>query len=150
MGMWHGANWTFLYWGLFHASWILGYRTISKYTRTLPKMVRVYGGWGVTLLLAMASWIPFRAKDVVTTLAMHLKILLPWEYVRLGLRENTYIFAALVLLGMVIYFVSSWIAARGLVPRSLIFIVATISYAVQFASVFIFLRPIKQFIYFQF
>src|SRR5690606_22143494 len=35
MGLWHGANWTFVLWGVYHALWMVGYDlTVSR----LPKL----------------------------------------------------------------------------------------------------------------
>lgn len=151
MGMWHGANWTFLYWGLFHATWIYMYRQVLPYLKRLPMVVRTYGGWVVTLLLAMASWIPFRSETLFGAFAMHGKLLNPSQYLFLGMRENTYIIAALVMLGMcVIFYWHEVIRSRvqGL-KLGYLFCDAT-SWGIQLALVFIFLRPVKQFIYFQF
>jgi alginate O-acetyltransferase complex protein AlgI len=150
MGMWHGANWTFLYWGFFHAAWVLFHRSISPHTKRLPIYAQIYGGWALTLLLAMASWIPFRAQDLTTALVMHAKLLSPLEYNRLGLRENTYIIAAAILLCMIVHFLAVAYIAKRQGYFLLVSIFSSLSYAVQFASVFVFLRPIKQFIYFQF
>ncbi len=151
MGMWHGANWTFLYWGIFHATWIFSYRTLVPVLNHLPQRVRRYGAWPVTLLLAMASWIPFRAESVSDAFALHTKLINPTAYTWLGMRENTYIVAALVMLGMcVTYLVKTQLSERLKNRAYAWFLTHSPVMGVQLALVYIFLRPVQQFIYFQF
>lgn len=151
MGMWHGANWTFLYWGLFHASWITIYRFMLPQIKTMPILVRQYGGWIVTLLLAMASWIPFRAENLSVAFTMHGKLLNPANYFALGMRENVYIVAAIVMLSMCVVFFWHEVVTKKLQTWKLPYLLCDASaWGMQLALVFIFLRPVKQFIYFQF
>jgi alginate O-acetyltransferase complex protein AlgI len=151
MGFWHGANWTFLYWGLFHAAWIQLYRWSQPLTARLTGRVASAAGWVVTLALSMASWAPFRAQTLSDALVMHGKLIDPTAYRSLGLRENNYLVAAVVMLGMVVtYLVYQYVLplrnryAAWFVPLDIV------SWGVQLALLFIFLRPVKQFIYFQF
>ena len=30
MGLWHGANWTFVLWGIYHATLVHGYRLVTS------------------------------------------------------------------------------------------------------------------------
>lgn len=71
-GLWHGANWTFLAWGFFHAllflPLILGGRN-RRYTdtvaagRSLPTL-REAGQMLLTFLLATAGWVLFRSDSI--------------------------------------------------------------------------------------
>ena len=65
-GIWHGANWTFLAWGAFHAALFLPLILLGKnrkYTsndvtwRDIPKMLVTFG-------LAVFGWILFRAETI--------------------------------------------------------------------------------------
>jgi len=61
-GIWHGANWTFLIWGLYHGSWLAleratGYRTWPDGRWWLPRRA-------LTLLIVVIGWVPFRAPDL--------------------------------------------------------------------------------------
>ncbi|MBR9845053.1 MAG: MBOAT family protein [Algicola sp.] len=60
-GLWHGANWTFIIWGLIHGSFIILERTgFSKILDKLPKFVS-----HLYLLLVIAfSWVFFRSETV--------------------------------------------------------------------------------------
>lgn len=151
MGLWHGANWTFLAWGLYHACLIFGYRQFSTICKDIPVGLRNAGGWVVTLPLVMLGWIPFRASSLWDFLAMWRTVLQGKDYFWLGLRENTYLVAALLLAG---FFITSW-AKKYFLPllRQRIFLsqaVETVAFSVIIGLVFVFLRPISQFIYFQF
>lgn len=151
MGLWHGANWTFLLWGIFHAVVISVYRLIQPRTRSLSKHIRWWGGIAITLPIMMFAWVPFRAESVDHTFVMWGKIFDPSAYFWLGMRENTYLITALILFGVL----SSYAVKEKIVPKMQTFQVgvalADISaVAVMTALVIVFLRPINQFIYFQF
>ena len=151
MGLWHGANWTFVIWGLYHASLIAGYRMIASPVSRLPLWLRTYGGWSITLPLVMLGWIPFRAESVDDAMAMFAKLISPQDYLWLGMRENTYIVTALIfLLCLLAYAFHSykekfrirWMWADFAIQSAIMSVVIGLN--------FVFLRPISQFIYFQF
>ena len=151
MGFWHGANWTFVFWGLYHATFIAAYRLVSPRCAALPKVVRDWGGWIITLPIVMLAWIPFRAQTVTDSLGMYGKLLVPGDYFWLGMRENVYLVAALLLVtSLITYFLHE--KGKNWLRRSLIamFVVETLMMGVVTGLVFVFLRPISQFIYFQF
>ncbi len=151
MGLWHGASWTFVLWGLYHAIVIYLYRILAPRLSVLPNRIYSLGGWFFTLLLSMFGWIPFRATTLATTLSMWGKMFSPGEYFWLGLRENTYLIAALIMFGMLCtYFLKNQFVP--LIKRKpwVYFATASTTYTLMIGLVFIFLRPINQFIYFQF
>ncbi len=151
MGLWHGANWTFVLWGLYHATFIGLYRVSGRVREALPMMVRIVGGWGVTLLVGMLAWIPFRAQSIGQTMELYARLGDLNNYTWLGMRENTYLVATVLMSG----FLLTWwghrcyptIRTRS--PKSL-FLLETVGMGLVFGLVFVFLRPISQFIYFQF
>ena len=80
-GMWHGANWTFLAWGAFHALLFLPLILLGKnrkYTDTVasgsafPSLVELVK-MITTFLLAALGWILFRADSIEDA----------WEYIKL-------------------------------------------------------------------
>ncbi len=151
MGLWHGANWTFVIWGLYHASLIAVYRFVAKPAAQLPKWVRTYGGWAITLPVVMLGWIPFRAKSVSDTFDMLVKLFSPSNYLWLGMRENTYLLAALIfLLCLCAYGIRRLMDKQALNWLWTSVPVQSALMAVVIALDFVFLRPISQFIYFQF
>lgn len=72
-GLWHGASWNFLIWGLFHGFLLIGYRFLSHRTwvKQCTPLVRNIGGWGITFSLVMLGWLIFRC-DTLTQLGAYL------------------------------------------------------------------------------
>ena len=71
-GLWHGANWTFVCWGLFHATLlaiynIFGintkYENVVAYGRYLPNIKEALQ-MTLTFFLAVIGWIIFRAESI--------------------------------------------------------------------------------------
>jgi alginate O-acetyltransferase complex protein AlgI len=152
MGLWHGANWTFILWGIYHSIVIFIYRLITPFTKKLNYRLTVLGGMTLTLPIMMLSWVPFRAESLTVALEMWLKIINPFAYNSLGMRENTYLITALILLGVL----STYWIKNKLVPtisqknNKLLIAGESIAFSIIIPLVIIFLRPINQFIYFQF
>lgn len=63
-GLWHGANWTFLIWGVAWAFAILLWRLAGDHLTKLRA-----GEWALTLVIAMLLWVFFRAADLQSALA---------------------------------------------------------------------------------
>lgn len=151
MGLWHGANWTFLIWGLYHASIIALYRLINIQPIPCSEKVKKYLGWLITLPLMMLGWIPFRAQSVQDTLMLWSKIFNPNNYLWLGMRENAYIIAALSLMAFLLSYALHKIKKDFWVKHlAWTFTFVTAGYTLGICLIIIFLRPINQFIYFQF
>ena len=151
MGLWHGANWTFVIWGIYHATLIFIERlTDPLLIRFIPARWQTIG-WFYTLPLAMLSWVPFRARTVSDTFTMFGKVLTPGAYLFRSMRENTYLITFLMLVLMLLtYFVSEHLDKKIKDVPVLDFVYGVAKYTVMIILVFTFLRPISQFIYFQF
>jgi alginate O-acetyltransferase complex protein AlgI len=62
-GLWHGASWTFVLWGVYHGTLLgayHGWRRLRAGARTLP----VWPARAVTLLAVMVGWALFLSPDV--------------------------------------------------------------------------------------
>ena len=59
-GIWHGAEWTFLFWGLWHFLFQLAERFLG-YARTPRRKVWTHL---YTMLVVMFGWVLFRARDL--------------------------------------------------------------------------------------
>lgn len=59
-GLWHGAAWTFVVWGLFHGLLVAGERVLSKQTWRPPLLVQHV----LTLALVVVGWVFFRAPSL--------------------------------------------------------------------------------------
>jgi alginate O-acetyltransferase complex protein AlgI len=63
-GLWHGANWTFVVWGLFHGAFLVVERMAGRARRPAAT-----GGWRLAghayaLLVVMVGWVFFRAGSL--------------------------------------------------------------------------------------
>ena len=150
MGLWHGANWTFVFWGVYHSFFIFCERLIVK-SGLINKKLREKVGWFIVLPISMLSWIPFRAENLSDSFQLYGKLFRINNYSFYSLRENYFLIAAILLLGfLVAYFASHWKPRRSKLNTSIRFIVEVLVYSLMLFCVYIFLRPISQFIYFQF
>jgi alginate O-acetyltransferase complex protein AlgI len=60
-GLWHGAAWTFIIWGLFHGTMLIADRVFwNRWQTHLPKVVNV----AITFCLVMISWVIFRSQSL--------------------------------------------------------------------------------------
>ncbi len=60
-GLWHGASWTFVIWGLFHGAFLLIERAgLRNGLDRAPVVV----GWAYTMLVVMVGWVLFKASDM--------------------------------------------------------------------------------------
>lgn len=64
-GIWHGANWTFLLWGLYYAVFLILEKTfLLKFMESWPAALRhVY-----TMIIVMVGWVIFQLDDVPAVL----------------------------------------------------------------------------------
>ena len=72
-GLWHGANWTFVCWGLYHGTLIVLYKLLHINTkdkdilaagRRLPSLKDICRV-AVTFGLAVVGWVIFRAENII-------------------------------------------------------------------------------------
>ncbi|HPO11986.1 MAG TPA: MBOAT family O-acyltransferase [Candidatus Hydrogenedentes bacterium] len=65
-GLWHGANWTFVVWGLLHGAYIVLGRwtapTRQRFTRNIPEILHTAIRMAATFALVWFAWIFFRAE----------------------------------------------------------------------------------------
>ncbi len=66
-GFWHGAQWQFIVWGVFHGSFLALERQHDKspYYRAFPKVLRIL----ITFILVLFSWVLFRAENLSLAIA---------------------------------------------------------------------------------
>lgn len=149
MGLWHGASWAFALWGLWHAVFIWLYRIVAPRLSAVPAKLQAIGGWGVTLAIAMLAWIPFRSRSLEDSFVLWARVLDPRAYTYLSFRENFYLVVAVTFVGMIALFFAERTLRKAKIPVFLDGIDIAMIAACAFI-VFIFLRPVGQFIYFQF
>ena len=65
-GIWHGANWTFVFWGFYHGLLLALYRAWGARWDRLPSMGRNLG----TMLLVVVGWVFFRSETFAMALGL--------------------------------------------------------------------------------
>jgi D-alanyl-lipoteichoic acid acyltransferase DltB (MBOAT superfamily) len=71
-GLWHGANWTFILWGLLHGIYIIGGIILFKFAQLYFKKVLAIGknrlvqvfSVIITFHLVLITWVLFRANNI--------------------------------------------------------------------------------------
>jgi alginate O-acetyltransferase complex protein AlgI len=73
-GLWHGASWTFLVWGLFHGLFLF----LEEYLpiRKLPKPL----GWVYAMLVVCVGFVFFRANDFAEAICLINQMFLGWHF----------------------------------------------------------------------
>lgn len=88
-GLWHGAGWNYVIWGAMHGGFLLAHHAWSG-TR-FSKRVAQFScwpatAWLLTIIAVSVAWVPFRAKDLPTTLAI-------WRSMLVQSLEPAHVFA---------------------------------------------------------
>lgn len=158
-GLWHGANWTFVAWGAFHALCFLPLLLAGKNRRyvtdvvaegrTLPTFREVWQ-MGLTFLLVLTGWVFFRAPTIGTAFDWLYGMFIPHDWCVTGIGLGS-LGLRLALFGVAILFLVEWFNRGRLCPR---FpqnrLLRWLLYYAILAALLI-LRPEAQtFIYFQF
>ncbi|MGK5094433.1 MBOAT family O-acyltransferase [Deltaproteobacteria bacterium TL4] len=74
-GLWHGANWTFLLWGIYHGFFLVMDKLFwLKLSKRLPKVLNI----GITFFIVMLGWVIFRSENV----------LFSWEYLKILMGQS--------------------------------------------------------------
>ncbi|MBE0513323.1 MBOAT family O-acyltransferase, partial [Sulfurimonas sp.] len=58
-GIWHGAGWTFVFWGFLHGLALVFHRVWSKFNFHIPRVL----AWFITFNFINITWVFFRAKE---------------------------------------------------------------------------------------
>jgi alginate O-acetyltransferase complex protein AlgI len=152
-GLWHGAAWTFVIWGAYHAAILTGYRLV---TQRIPKAWRdaTWGDWAAIAIMFFftnVGWLIFRETHIDRLL--HFFSLSPFggtaeQWVAAGVMFGVAVTCALPL-------VLAAIIERHVLPRirdrAWYLPVQTTSWSLMAVAVLLFVRSTAQdFIYFQF
>ncbi len=73
-GIWHGANWGFIIWGMWHGLALVGHRLVMVAGKALPALAAFWPTLPgivvatlVTQFVVLVSWIPFRLPHLLDT-----------------------------------------------------------------------------------
>jgi alginate O-acetyltransferase complex protein AlgI len=106
-GLWHGANWTFVVWGLLHGTYLAIEHLAQPLLQRIPERVRSSRATRivvaiVTFHLVCIAWIFFRAPTIHTAFGMLAQMLLP-NTLHLNLASASTVYIAL---GMIAIFIA--------------------------------------------
>jgi len=145
-GLWHGAGWTFLFWGFLHGAALVIHRAWSK----LGFKMWTWFAWFLTFNFINISWVFFRAKEWDDAIRV-LSSMFSFEFnVELNLLQLSWLSATLLL---VVFFKNSHeIIAKNysknvlLFSGSFLFILALL----QLTNILIQADKVSEFLYFNF
>jgi alginate O-acetyltransferase complex protein AlgI len=83
-GLWHGASWTFVVWGIYHGTLLIGHRAFQNLCKERPTLDWFCQGFlgttlrrGLTLLCVMFGWVLFRSTSLADAGMMFSHLLVP-------------------------------------------------------------------------
>jgi D-alanyl-lipoteichoic acid acyltransferase DltB (MBOAT superfamily) len=82
-GLWHGANWTFVFWGGLHGGLLAANHALRRYSTWRPP---VWLAVPITFMIVMLAWVPFRAETFPDAIQFYKVmfgregIILPWRF----------------------------------------------------------------------
>ncbi|MCK4704536.1 MAG: MBOAT family protein [Gammaproteobacteria bacterium] len=106
-GIWHGASWNFILWGLFHGVFLASeHRGFSKVlTNTATPVQHLY-----TLFVVLTSWVLFRSDNLTQAMDYYYSMLnfsnwntTSFQYQQVLSGEFIYVFIAGIILSMPVY-----------------------------------------------
>lgn len=111
-GMWHGASWNFIFWGLYHGIFQIVERLgFHKILKKFPLFSHLY-----CMLIVVIGWVFFRIESLEEGFKLVAKMMLPWKNEFLNLKELLPYFSSrkiiIVLLGIIGAGVIQWIGAK--------------------------------------
>lgn len=162
-GLWHGANWTFIFWGLYHACLFLPlillgrnrrYTNIVAENRLLPSWKEL-GQMVLTFFLATIGWVIFRASGMPSVIA-YLRSMFFLDPAGISLSFATSHDLAVASIAIVLMLVAEWLqrskehALQGIEHLLCQQWIRCALYAVALLAVIFFRGGEHEFIYFQF
>jgi len=109
-GFWHGANWTFIVWGLYHSILFLPsfiFNTNRKYTKSIigeNKLIpnpKEFLQLGITFILVTIGWVIFRSETIYDSFLYLNKMILEFS---LPQRDRYNLLFILILISIEYYF----------------------------------------------
>jgi alginate O-acetyltransferase complex protein AlgI len=76
LGLWHGASWTYVVFGLYHSIMIIFYHLNKKWWDRFPSFIQIFS----TFFIFSFSWILFRSNSLKLSLLIVHRIFAWWNY----------------------------------------------------------------------
>ncbi len=152
-GLWHGADWKFVWWGVGHGILLVLHKLFVKYVGSLDHKIWTAFSWLLTFVCVVLLWIPFRAQSLTDTYFVLGAIAkgLDWQTFSIFCTQN-WSFVLVLILGFSLTLLPSSLKEKAMqyylkeryVVKLLLFIIL-IQLMYEFQS-----TEIQPFIYFQF
>jgi alginate O-acetyltransferase complex protein AlgI len=104
-GLWHGASWTFVVWGVLHGLLLIGHRQFQDICKRRPRLdgwLQTATGTGLrvtaTFLAVCACWVFFRATTFGIAATMLWRMVVPHSGLGSGQQNITLVLSAILLL----------------------------------------------------
>jgi D-alanyl-lipoteichoic acid acyltransferase DltB (MBOAT superfamily) len=146
-GLWHGAGWTFVLWGVAHGTALI-------FVRFLGFKVPTAIATALTFLFVMLTWILFRSETLGSAVQHYAALLTPSHFALT--EERVAQISAVVLAGLLCFTapnsqsIALWLAARRVRAAALSELPALAALVLILAMAFISPDTASAFIYFQF
>ena len=73
-GLWHGASWNFIFWGIFHGLFLIIERLgLKKFLEKIPKILQHF----YTMIIVIIGWVFFRSNSFIFALKYLKKLFIP-------------------------------------------------------------------------
>lgn len=145
-GIWHGAGWNFIFWGLLHGGALVVHRIYSKFDYRMPKIV----AWLLTFNFINIAWIFFRAKDLNDAFAIIQSMFSPLSCLNAlhleQINANSGIFIWLAAAFIIIFLKNSSEIAHKFRPNLFYFFFTLLLFITAYGK----LNEISEFLYFNF
>lgn len=152
-GLWHGADWKFVWWGVGHGILLVLHKLFVKYVGSPDHKIWTAFSWLLTFVCVVLLWIPFRAQSLTDTYFVLGAIAkgLDWQTFSIFCTQN-WSFVLVLILGFSLTLLPSSLKEKAMqyylkeryVVKLLLFIIL-IQLMYEFQS-----TEIQPFIYFQF
>lgn len=108
-GLWHGANLTFVFWGLYHGFFrIIERLGFDKWLKKHNVLATIY-----CFLVVNFGWVIFRSTSIINSLRYLARMILPFKYNNSTLEMYTFLNLKVVFIGVVA------ILGAGCVPKKI-------------------------------
>ncbi|MEX2122220.1 MAG: MBOAT family protein [Pirellulales bacterium] len=104
-GLWHGASWTFVAWGVLHGLLLIGHRGFKAFCRARPRLERLLAnplgtaaGVALTFVTVALAWVFFRATTFAGAAAMFQQMFVPHRGLGLPLHKSSLLVLACLML----------------------------------------------------
>lgn len=143
-GIWHGAAWNFIIWGLWHGLFLVIERSCLKYNFQFPKIIKhIY-----LLLIVMVGWVFFRSDTLMEAIDF-LKIMFGFSGFEAGTFQMFFhILNLTVIICGIIFTMPIYSKIKSIIPSFIMGIIISLGMIV--ATILILNGSYSPFLYFRF